>query len=145
MQIDQLQKCPYIDLQEVKGTYVLFSVQLFSERTGGIERFKVHCPTSGNWLLLDKAKLTDDSAEIEDLESILGGLLESFEKAEQVEQKIETKEIPIDPMDRSLQEAAEAFLEVYPSNDKRGSLFSYLRRCADNFELIYDQNNEQEN
>lgn len=138
MEIDQLKKCSYVELIEVRGTYVLFYVNLYSPKSGNIERCKINCPTSGNWLLLDKAEALD-GADIDDLESVLGSLLETFENAEQVNQKIETKEIAIDPMDRYLQEAAEAFLEDNFSVDKLDSLFRYLRRCTENFEVVYKQ------
>lgn len=138
MEIDQLKKCPYIDLIDIRGTFVLFNVQLFSEKTGNIERCKIQCPTSGNWLLLESAKVIE-GAVVDDIESILGSILETFEKAEQVNQKIETKEITVDPLDQRLQDAAEAYLEDDFSSDKDGALFRYLRKCSDNFNVIYNQ------
>lgn len=141
MDLQTLQECELIQEFEEKGANIEFKTYIYSTSSMQMEEIVVSCPMSGNYILVELAKIVSGSVNAKDEKIFLAQLFSSLEDNIRLKNLLKASPITSTGIGSVIKKSIESFLQEDEEDKtperKEFLRFDFLRICSGAFDEIY--------
>lgn len=141
MELQTLQECELVHELEEKGADIEFKTYVYSLKSMQMEEIAISCPMSGNYILVELAKIVSGSVDHKDGKAVLSQLFSALEDNIRIKNILKSSPISSTGLGTIIKRSIDYFLQ---ETDKQKTLeqkeflkFDFLRICSGAFDEIY--------